>query len=203
MPDGKRIILASGSRTRRDVLQSAGLAFTAQPADVDEVAIREMLLADDASADPADIADVLARTKAETVSAASPDAIVIGADQVLACRGRIYEKAKDVDAAREALLSLRGETHQLHAAVVIAEGGEVTWSLTDTAHMSMRKFSMSFLAEYMVRSGSAVTESVGAYRLEGLGIQLFDKIDGDYFTILGLPLLPLLAELRARGALPQ
>lgn len=203
MPEAGRIILASGSATRRTMLEAAGVLFSVEPAIIDEVAIREMLLADDADADPADIADVLARTKAETVSAANPDAIVVGADQVLACNGRIYDKARDDIAARETLVALRGETHQLHSAVAIAERGEVVWSTTETAHLTMRKYSMAFLSDYMVRSGPALLESVGAYRLEGRGIQLFERIDGDYFTILGMPLLPLLTELRERGALAQ
>lgn len=208
MPDQmrpSRIILASGSEARRAMLQGAGIEFSVVPADVDETAIREMLTAGDANADPdpADIADVLARAKAETVSAAHPEAIVIGADQVLVCDGLIFEKARDATAAREALLKLRGNEHQLHSAVVVAERGEVTWAHVDTAHMTMRKFSLAFLGEYVARSGPTLTSSVGAYQLEGLGVQLFEKIDGDYFTILGLPLLPLLAELRTRGVIPQ
>ena len=185
------------------MLEGAGLTFEIVPADVDETAIREALTADNEGVDPEDIADVLARAKAETVSAANPEAIVIGADQVLACNGMIFEKAKNATEAREALLKLRGHPHQLHSAVVIAEGGEVTWSHCDTAHMTMRKFSLQFLGEYVARSAPALTSSVGAYQLEGLGVQLFEKIEGDYFTILGLPLLPLLAELRQRGVIAQ
>lgn len=203
MPEPRRIILASGSVTRRAMLQGAGIEFSVVPADVDETAIREMLMAGDADADPADIADVLARAKAETVSAAHPGAIVIGADQVLACDGVLFEKAASIAAAREALLKLRGKSHQLHSAVAVAQGGEVVWTLTDTAHMTMRDFSLPFLGEYVARAGSAVTSSVGAYQLEGLGVQLFERIEGDYFTVLGLPLLPLLAELRTRGVILQ
>lgn len=203
MPEVPRIILASGSSARRAMLQGAGLSFEVFPSDVDETAIREALSADNDGVDPEDIADVLARAKAETVSAANPDAIVIGADQVLACNGLIFEKARNADLAREALLKLRGQPHQLHSAVAIAEAGEVTWAFADTAHMTMRKFSLQFLGEYVARSAPALTSSVGAYQLEGLGVQLFEKIEGDYFTILGLPLLPLLAELRQRGMIPQ
>lgn len=203
MPETFRIILASGSGARRAMLESAGLRFEVVPADVDETAIREALTAVGDAIDPEDIADVLARAKAETVSAAHPDAIVIGADQVLACDGKIFEKAKNGAQARETLLNLRGQPHQLHSAVVIAQAGEVAWAHCETAHMTMRGFSLQFLGEYVARSAPALTSSVGAYQLEGLGIQLFERIEGDYFTILGLPLLPLLAELRRRGVIMQ
>jgi septum formation protein len=193
------VILASGSRTRRAVLEAAGLEFEVVPSGVDERAIREALLTGDETIDPADLAEVLARAKAEEVSRRNPDALVIGADQVLAFEGETLVKAVDFDAAREILLRLRGRTHQLHSAIALAEGGDATWTFIDTAHLTMRRFSIEFLGQYLARAGALTLESVGAYQIEGLGIQLFERIDGDYFTILGVPLLPLLAELRSRS----
>jgi septum formation protein len=193
------VILASGSRTRRAVLEAAGLEFEVVPSGVDERAIREALLTGDETIDPADLAEVLARAKAEEVSRRNPDALVIGADQVLAFEGETLVKAADFDAAREILLRLRGRTHQLHSAIALAEGGDATWTFIDTAHLTMRRFSIEFLGQYLARAGALTLESVGAYQIEGLGIQLFERIDGDYFTILGVPLLPLLAELRSRS----
>jgi septum formation protein len=192
------VILASGSRTRRAVLEAAGLEFEMVPSGVDERAIREALLADDGPIDPADLAEVLARAKAEEVSRRNPDALVIGADQVLAFEGETLDKAADLDAAREVLLRLRGRTHQLHSAIALAERGDAAWTFVDTAHMTMRRFSIEFLGQYLARVGANALEPVGAYHIEGLGIQLFERIDGDHFTILGVPLLPLLAELRSR-----
>lgn len=201
MLERSQLILASGSRTRYAMLKSAGLAFTVVPADIDEDAVRETLLSDNAAIDPLDVADVLARVKGEAVSAANPESLIVAADQVLALGSEIFTKPKDMEAARESLKLLRGETHQLHSAVVLAENGEVTWAHVETAHLKMREFSTTFLSEYLVKAGDSVCQSVGGYQLEGLGIQLFEKIDGEYFTILGLPLLPLLAELRQRDVL--
>ena len=193
-----RLVLASGSRSRRQMLEAAGLAVTIAPADLDEGAIRETLSAGDSTVEPADVAEVLARAKAETVSRAHMDAIVIGADQVLALGDDIFEKPAGLDGARRHLMRLRGRTHQLHSAVVLAQAGEIVWAHVDTASLTMRAFSPGFLDDYLSRAGSVVCESVGAYQLEGQGVQLFERIEGDYFTILGLPLLPLLAELRLR-----
>lgn len=201
MLETSQLILASGSRARYSLLKSAGVAFTVIPADIDETAVRETLTSDNPEIDPVDIADVLARVKGEAVSAANPDSLVIAADQVLALGPEIFSKPSDLEDARECLKKLRGQTHQLHSAVVLAENGEVTWAHVETADMTMRNFSTMFLSEYLVKAGEAVCHSVGGYQLEGQGIQLFEKIDGDYFTILGLPLLPLLAELRQRGVL--
>ena len=194
----RRLVLASGSRTRRDMLSAAGLSFEAIPAEVDEAAIRDSLLQDDEAIDPADVAEVLARAKAEAVSARHRGAVVIGADQILACDGELFSKPGHPAGARDTLLRLRGRTHQLHTAVVLAEAGDIEWSTTETAHLRMRDFSPAFVERYLAAAGERVCESVGAYQLEGAGIQLFDSIDGDYFTILGLPLLALLRELRAR-----
>lgn len=206
MPEPTQIILASGSRTRYEMLKNAAVAFTVIPADIDEAAIRDSLAGPDAldeTPDAADIAEVLAHAKGQTVGAQHPESLVIAADQVLVCDGEIFSKPIDQIAARETLMKLRGRTHQLHSAVVLASGGQIIWSHVETANLSMRKFSAQFVAEYLLRTGDDVCESVGAYRLEGMGMQLFDKIDGDYFTILGLPLLPLMNELRKRGALTE
>jgi septum formation protein len=192
------VILASGSRTRRTMLEAAGFEFEVVSSGIDERAVGDALSTDDGPIDPADLAEVLARAKAEQVSRRNPDAVVIGADQVLALDGEVLVKAADLDAVRETLLRLRGRTHQLHSAIALAERGEATWTFVDTAHLTMRRFSMEFLGQYLARVGAVALESVGGYQIEGLGIQLFERIDGDYFTVLGLPLLPLLAELRSR-----
>lgn len=195
----KALVLASASRSRRQLLEAAGLTFAVMPADLDERAIRERHAADGQSSDPAAVAALLARAKAQAVSRARRDALVIGADQILALGDEIFEKPANLAAARSHLGRLRGRTHHLHSAVALAEAGQVTWAQTDTAALTMREFSDAFLGEYISQAGEAICQSVGAYQLEGLGVQLFERIDGDYFTILGLPLLPLLTELRARG----
>lgn len=197
------IVLASSSPTRQRLLKSAGLDFTAVPALVDEDVVRETLTADGEMVEPGDMAEILARAKAEDVSARYPDAVVIGADQVLSCGDELFNKPGMMEAARETLLALRGRTHQLHSAVVIAENGETVWTFVDTADMTMRDFSAIFLGRYLALAGDDVLDSVGAYQLEGPGIQLFERIEGDFFTILGLPLLPLLSELRRRKVIAE
>jgi septum formation protein len=194
-----QIILASTSRARREMLAAAGVPFTVEAADVDEPAIRKTLLAAEPAATPPQIADALARAKAEEVSQRRKGSLVIGGDQVLALGTELLTKAKDEAAARATLKKLRGKTHELHSAVALAVDGRVLWTHSGTARLKMRDFSDAFLDEYLTRAGDRIGQSVGAYELEGLGVQLFDKIEGDYFTILGLPLLPLLAELRAQG----
>jgi septum formation protein len=194
-----QIVLASTSRARREMLAAAGVAFTVEAADVDEPAIRKTLLAAKSAATPPQIADALARAKAEDVSQRHKGSLVIGGDQVLALGTELLTKAKDEAAARATLKKLRGMTHELHSTVALAVDGRVLWTHTGTARLKMRDFSDAFLEEYLTRAGDRIGQSVGAYELEGLGVQLFDKIEGDYFTILGLPLLPLLAELRAHG----
>ncbi len=198
-----QIVLGSGSRARREMLAAAGVHFTVQAADVDEPAIRARLLSEDAGIAPQRIAEVLAAAKAEDVSGKRRDSTIIGADQVLALGDKLLSKAPSIDAAREALRQLRGRTHELHSAVALAEDGKVTWEHVATARLTMREFSDEFLEDYLTRAGDRVSQSVGAYELEGLGVQLFERIEGDYFTILGLPLLPVLGELRARGAILQ
>ena len=197
------LVLASASPTRQRLLRAAGVHFKVITSCVDEVVIRETLVADGHEVDPIDLAEVLARAKAEDVSARHPGCPVIGADQVLSCGGGLFSKPSTVDAARETLLALRGRTHQLHSAVAIAEDGETEWVFADTADLTMRRFSMAFLGRYLAAVGGGVLGSVGAYQLEGPGIQLFERIEGDFFTILGLPMLPLLAELRARKLIPE
>ena len=199
----REIVLASGSRARREMLAAAGVHFTVQPADVDEPAIRARMREADANVDPKKIAAVLAAAKAEDVSGKIGGSLIIGADQVLALGDELLSKAPSIDAARKALRKLRGRTHELHSAVAFAENGKITWAHVATARLTMRDFSDAFLDDYLLRAGDRVGHSVGAYELEGLGVQLFDKIEGDYFTVLGLPLLPVLAELRQRGIIEK
>jgi septum formation protein len=197
------IVLASGSRARRELLAAAGVHFTVQAADVDEPAIRARLRKEDASVAPRRIAEVLAAAKAEDVSGKRDGSLIIGADQVLALGDELLSKAPSIEAARAALRKLRGRTHELHSAVAFAEKGKVTWAHVATARLTMREFSDAFLDDYLLRAGDRVGQSVGAYELEGLGVQLFDRIEGDYFTVLGLPLMPVLAELRTRGIIAR
>lgn len=197
----REIILASGSAVRRQVLASAGVLFSVEPAAVDEGAIRAEMTSESDCVEPGDVAGVLARAKAEAVSRLHPGALVIGADQVLWMGSKLYEKPANLAEARDHLDRFRGRTHELHSAVVIAENGYSTWGTVATAHMTMRPFSDAFLDAYVARAGDRICKSVGAYEYEGLGMQLFDHVAGDYFTVLGLPMMPVLAELRARGAL--
>ena len=196
------LVLASGSQTRRHMLEAAGVRFRVMPADVDEDAIRTSLGDTDPPASPAALAQALADAKAAAVSRLCADALVIGADQILALGQEVFTKPADLAAARSSLRRLAGATHRLHSGVALASGGQVVWRHVDTASLSMRAFSDGFLDAYLAQAGDRVCASVGGYELEGLGIQLFERIEGDYFTILGLPLLPLLAELRRRGVIP-
>ena len=196
------IILASGSAIRRQLLASAGVVFSVQPADVDEEAVRlDYATIPGGNPIPTGVARALARAKAEVVSAANPDALVIGADQVLVDVQMIFCKPADLGIAQMHLRALRGRSHVLHSAVAIAYRGAVVWETCESAQMTMRNFSDAFLDGYLAQTGERICQCVGAYEYEGLGLQLFERIDGDYFTILGLPMLPLLTELRARGAL--
>lgn len=197
------LILASGSTTRRALLEAAGLAPQVHPADVDEAQMRETLFARDAAVSHESVALALATAKAEAVSANHPAAIVIGADQVLSCEGRLFEKPKSLAEAREHLAILRGRTHALHAATALARNGKIIWQNVETARLTMRNFSDDALDAYLESVGDVVLTSVGAYQIEGPAIQLFEAIDGDHATILGLPLLPLLAELRRLEIIPS
>lgn len=186
------LVLASQSRTRRMLLDNAGLAHEAVPADIDERAIQtgSGLLA------PYEIALHLAQAKALAVSANKPGHHVIGADQTLAVGDRMFNKPAGRDQAGQQLLALAGRAHALHSAVVVARDNEILFSHVAIAWMSMRPLTEAEVLTYLDAAGETVTTSVGAYQLEGLGVHLFDRIDGDHFTILGLPLLPLLAYLR-------
>lgn len=198
MADRKRLILASGSAVRRSLLMAARVDFEVEPAQVDEEAVREAVMGD-GGVEADDLAEILARAKAEDVLERHPAAVVIGADQVLALGSRIFSKPADANEARDHLFALRGNTHRLISAVtVVTQSGE-SWATVETAQLTMRNLSPEEIGRYLSRAGDAVTKSVGAYRLEGVGIQLFERIEGDYFAILGLPLLALLAELRRRG----
>ena len=191
------IVLASASQVRRTLLTAAGLDVAVDPAAVDEAAVKASLAAEGVG--PSEIAEALAELKASRVSPGHPGRLVIGADQILECEGRSFDKPADRAAARLQLATLRGRRHSLFSAVVVLRDGQRLWHHVGRADLTMRAFSESFLESYLDRAGSAATASVGAYQLEGLGAQLFQRIEGDYFTILGLPLLPLLDFLRGVG----
>ena len=193
-------ILASGSSSRRTMLAAAGIAFTGVVPDVDEDELRRKMPGDRA-ADGRAVAEHLAERKAVAVSASHPTALVLGCDQVLVCEGRLFNKALDAAGAGETLRSLRGRPHELISAAVIVSGGTTIWRCTDVATLAMRDFSEAFLEHYLSQEVPDILGSVGCYRIEGRGAQLFERVDGDQFTIRGLPLIPLLAELRARGSL--
>lgn len=191
------LILASASPSRRQMLLNAGLEFEIEPSGVDEDEVKRSLLSERASA--RDIATTLAEMKALRVSTRHPNAMVIGADSTLACDGKLYDKPESLAAARAQLMALSGRTHELISSVVTAKNGARLWHATEVGRLTMRPLTDSFLDAYLVRAGQAVCASVGAYQLEGLGAHLFSRIDGDYFTVLGLPLLPLLVFLAEHG----
>ncbi|HEV2676862.1 MAG TPA: Maf family nucleotide pyrophosphatase [Aliidongia sp.] len=194
------IILASASKIRLSLLQQAGLSVEVQVPAVDEQEMKASFQAERAPVEAC--AEALAELKAVRVSQRHPGALVIGADQMLDLNGIWFDKPADLDHARAHLQALRGQTHRLVTAAVVALNGSRIWHTIDTARLTMRPFSDAFLAGYLERQGPVVLSSVGAYQLEGLGAQLFNRIEGDFFTILGLPLLPLLGFLRGHGALP-
>jgi septum formation protein len=193
------LILASASESRARILRAAGVPFDIQPAHVDEDMAKEALLAQGAS--HAAIADALAELKAVRVSAARPGALVLGADQVGSFDGALLSKCESMDEAAGLLRQLRGKTHELISALVLAKNAAAVWRHTSRARLTMRNFSDAFLGEYLAYEGEALLTGVGCYRVEGPGAQLFEKIDGDYFSIQGLPLVPLLAALRTQGAI--
>jgi septum formation protein len=193
------IVLASTSSARRALLSAAGVVHEAISPGVDEDAAKASLLAENAT--PREVADALAEMKAVRASGKRPGALVIGADQTLDLGGRLFDKARTVEEARERLRLLRGQSHLLHSAVVVALDGAPIWREVPSAKLTMRPFTDDFLEVWMARQGEAILGSVGCYRLEDEGVQLFSRIEGDYFTILGLPMLGLLDLLRRHGAL--
>jgi septum formation protein len=195
-----KLILASQSASRRALLTAAGLEFDCMPARVDEDAVKQAALAEGASADEAAL--TLASLKAERVARRHPDALVIGADQILVCDGEWFDKPADMAEAGEHLRRLRGRSHTLVTAVVCQRGDMPVWQHVATPLLTMREFSDGFLREYLLAEGEALLSSVGAYRLEGLGVHLFNRIEGEHAAILGLPLLALLGFLRQHGVLP-
>ena len=193
------LILASASEARADLLRNAGLAVEIIPARIDEDEVKIALRADGAPA--RDQADVLAEMKALAVSRSHPGAMVLGADQILDQAGRTFDKPANRAEARDQLLALRGQRHELLSAAVIARDGEPIWRHIGRARLQMRPFTEEFLDDYLDKMGDSVTKTVGGYMLEGLGAQLFARVDGDYFTILGLPLIETLGFLRLHGHL--
>ncbi|HYW60509.1 MAG TPA: Maf family protein [Xanthobacteraceae bacterium] len=191
------LVLASKSAVRRAMIEAAGIPLEVAPADIDERAVEARAVAGSAT----DAAVLLAREKARVAGAAFTGRFVVGADQTLALGRARFTKPVDRDVAREQLRSLAGRTHELHSAVAVARDGRVVFSHADTARLTMRTLSERFLEAYLDAAGKSVSASVGGYQLEGLGSQLFEKIEGDYFTILGLPLFALLSFLRREGCL--
>ena len=195
------VVLASGSRFRAEMLRNAGVRFSVDVPGVDEGAVRDSLRAENATTE--DVATVLAELKAVAISRKHPDALVIGSDQMLDCGGVWFEKPVDRDHAQATLTALSGRTHRLVTAVVVARGGSRIWHALDSVTMRMRSLSPAYVKRYLDTVGDDVQASVGAYQLEGLGAQLFTGVEGDYFTVLGLPLLPLLDFLRTHGVLAE
>ncbi len=188
------LILASKSPFRAALLKNAGVEFSTASAAIDERAVEAPLYKSGAT--PEEVAQVLAEAKALDVSESNPGAVVIGCDQTLSLGDEIFHKPADMEAARRQLLQFSGKTHQLNSAVVLVKDGETLWRHVSVARMTMRALEPGFVGRYLGRVGDVALASVGAYQVEGPGIQLFERIDGDYFTIVGLPLLPLLAKLR-------
>jgi nucleoside triphosphate pyrophosphatase len=193
------IILASASAARRRLLEAAGLTFTTCPAALDEAEVKRGAQAEGAGAE--DAAMLLASLKARRIAAREPNAIVIGADQILVCEGTWFDKPERIETARHQLLALRGKPHVLATAIVCQRGERRIWRHLASPRLLMRAFSDAFLDTYLAAEGAAITSSVGAYRLEGLGIHLFERIEGEDAAILGLPMLPLLGFLRQHDVL--
>mgnify|MGYP001765859410 CR=1 FL=1 len=197
----KRIILASGSSTRLQILRAANLAVEAVSPRVDETVVREALLAE--GAHPRDIADALAEMKARKVSEKHPDALVLGCDQVLALDRQVFAKPETAEEARTHLRELRGKSHKLLSAIVAYEGAEPVWRHVAEARLTMHSISDAYLDDYVDRNWDSIRHSVGCYKIEEEGVRLFSAISGDHFTILGLPLLPLLAWAGTRGIIAR
>jgi septum formation protein len=193
------LVLASRSEARRGMLEAAGIPLEIVAAETDERGIEQ----EAAGRAPQDIAALLARAKAKAVAASRPGRLVIGGDQTLALGARLFAKPQSRADAREQLRALRGKTHALHSAVAVMRDGEMLFEHADSGRMTMRGFSDEFLEAYLYAAGAAAETSVGGYQWEKLGVQLFDRVEGDHFTILGLPLLPLIAWLRQSGLLAR
>jgi septum formation protein len=198
-PPPSSLVLASGSATRASLLRGAGLDLSVDVPRIDEAAVRSALLAGGAT--PRDIADALAEAKARKVAVRHPDAMVIGADQVLALDNEVFGKAETPDEARDHLRRLRGRSHQLFSAAVIHEGGRPVWRHVTVVRLTVRVLSDDFVDDYVARNWLDIRDSVGGYRIEAEGVRLFERIEGDHFTILGLPLVHLLNYLVVRGVL--
>lgn len=194
-PGDEILILASRSAARQAMLNDAGVSFSVQVADVDEDALKTPGI------DAAVLAVDLARLKALAVSDLNAEAWVLGGDQTLSFDGGLISKARTLDEARERLQAMRGRIHTLHSGAALARGGQIVWSGVDTATMRMRNFSDRFLEAYLASEGESLLACVGSYRIEGMGSQLFEAVEGNHFTVLGLPLWPVLAELRSTGIL--
>lgn len=195
----EKLILASGSPFRKAMLVDAGLDVEAVPAGIDERAVEAPL--QDSGVSPEDVAAILAEAKAVEVSERRPGALVLGCDQTLSLGDRLFHKPADMEGARRHLLALSGKTHQLNSAAVLVRDGAVLWRHVGIANLTMRQLDPAFIGRHLAKVGDTALSSVGAYQIEGAGIQLFEKVEGDHFTIVGLPLLPLLSELRRLGAI--
>ena len=195
----KDLVLASETGSLRRLLEASGLAFRLMPLNLDEVATHQALLKNMGETDPADIAEMLTRAKIDEASARFPGALIIGAHQVISLNGKVLEKPNTIDAARDRLFELRDKTHELHSAVALAKEGQITWTHVETAQLTMRSFSAQFVGRYLAAAGPQICEAPGAYELDGIGLQLFDRIQGDYLALLGVPILLLFARLRESG----
>ena len=196
-----KLVLASGSEIRATLLRNAGVDFDINPGRVDEEMLKRGLEAEGATA--RDIADALAEAKARKISAKMPGALVLGCDQVLDFQGKVISKPESIEEARAQLEQLRGQRHMLHSAAVLYENGEPIWRFVGVVRLFMRTFSDEYLEAYLERNWESICHSVGGYKLEEEGVRLFEKVDGDYFTVLGMPLVEILSYLTLRGDLEK
>lgn len=193
------LVLASETGSLRRLLEACGLSIRVLPPNPEANTPNQAMLETLGVTDPADVAELLARTRIEEAHARAPGALIIGAHQVLSLNGKVLDKPMTVDAARDRLFELRGKTHELHSAVALAEDGNITWTHVETAQLTMRAFSPQFVGRYLAAIGPQVLDSPGAYQLDGAGLQVFDRIQGDYLTTLGAPIFALFARLRETG----